>query len=345
MIKDKLHEITFVKGIAIIWIVVFHIYKDFPDIFLKHGNGEGISFSHFIMLSPLGVNLFVICTGFLLSYSSGNIKKISLPFFMKRLGKLLPLYYFAIVSVLALDWLFGRSNFHYDLLSIIVHLLCLHSLTSYIFDIQGAWWFMGLIFQLYLVFPLCNRYIVLYKFRTIFVVLTLAIISRFINVANVNSNYSLFAFIPDLIFGMFIYRYLWVRGQYRFNCFILLLCFMAVCLIVYIMHNNLSVCSYGYGLPRSFISIGLFYIISYLYKILSRYNLNIHKIILSFGLYSYAIYLLHRPFIYKYIMVSSLYMNRFWLVAIYLSIMLFLGMSLTNFEKLLRRKIKKYGHT
>ena len=342
MKKRKFIEIDFIKGIAIIWIVVFHMYKDSSEYFIPLDNVSGVSFPHLMMCGPLGVNLFVICSGFLLAFSAHGKKETLMAFYSNRLKRLLPLYYCAIIFVLSLDYLFSRDNFFINIPSLLEHIFLVHTYTVNMFDIQGAWWFMGMVVQLYLFFPVL--YILVKKisfFYNFTACLLLAVLARHIHIGNIDTNYSVFAFLPDFLVGMYLYRYDISNKLTNFIVPVILFCAFTMSLFLYLMANDIFIYAHWYGISRSLISMGVFMTLMLVYRFAIKPVSYIVLPIALFGTYSYAIYLFHRPLIYKFVDTASLNLNRYLTIMLFLSCMLLFGRMVTKGEKFFLSYIRR----
>jgi len=330
-------EIDFIKGIAVIWIVMFHIFRDFSEIFVGKNGGDGLSFSHLILSGALGVDLFVICSGFLLanSYEKDNHKpELFDKFFIKRIKRLVPLYYTAILWVLLLDYLIGMENFQLNIFSILLHMIGLHTFTKYMFELQSAWWFMGMIIQLYILSPFIYNIINYYnKFYIFLLFALLTVAARFIEFANINTNYSLFAFLPTFAAGMLWYEYSVSEKRIALKKIEIAYCATSMIFFLIVMHHDISVFSFLFGLARPIVSTGIFLLLIGCYKGVNKICNPIAIVISLFGINSYAIYLFHRPLIFKYITVVSLKMHNIITVSVFLLIMLAVGFILTQLEK------------
>ncbi|MBD2104591.1 acyltransferase [Leptolyngbya sp. FACHB-261] len=174
-----------IKGLAILMVVIYHIWnytKDYPSfaqIIAAASNGSlkdwlEACLDLVSLLGEQGVHFFLIASGFGLAASwwrqYGLLdKKASsfavIPFWKRRLQKLLPFYWAAHALALLLvfihaEWVpFGHEVFNHSSLGVIAAVIA--SLTTlrnivpefYSF-LNGAWWYVGLSVQLYLVFPL-----------------------------------------------------------------------------------------------------------------------------------------------------------------------------------------------
>lgn len=332
----KFQEINFVKGAAIIWIVLFHMYKDFPGYFISGNTFYGNSVSHFIMHGSIGVNLFVICSGFLLSYSATRKNETLFEFYINRLKRLLPLYYCAVAFVLCSDAVIGSDNFSLNWISFFQHIFLVHTFTENMFDIQGTWWYMGMIVQFYLFFPVINS---ITRKVSIFPAITgaflIVIIARQIHFFNIDSNYSVFAFVPDFIFGAYIFRYKMLqKSSKKFITAAFVYSALTAFLYFFIAFwAKESLFSCWSGLARPIIASGFFTGLVIIYNMIIKLAPHINGIFIFWGVYSYAVYLFHRPLIYKFVSTLSPYLYPAITTALFISFMALLGWIITNAEK------------
>lgn len=170
-------DTSIMKGFAIICIV-FHNYFhwlypspgenefDFfssriATFFKMLGNQSGDWFN--ILLSYLGhygVQIFVLVSGFGLTISMINKPRSWESFVLTRLKKLYPLLLSGMVA-LFLGTILMESKLlsHYTMMELKSKLLFIHTLIPNSgLSVNGPWWFFGLIFQLYLLFPLLFRW-------------------------------------------------------------------------------------------------------------------------------------------------------------------------------------------
>lgn len=315
------------KGIAIIWIVVFHVYTDFNIVFCLGTHWLNDFVCRVIMHGALGVDIFVILSGYLLALSCLRKESVQwVPFLKKRFLRIAPLYWFAIISILFLESLIGDGGEIINMQSVLYHFLGIHGLTQYIFDLQGAWWFLTLILQLYLVFPVAWYISKKFRFSTVLISsLTLTILARFVPFANVDGNYSLFAFLPDFIIGIGMANKLpklectlSIKGA--LYCIVALLAFVAG-----IQQDTTIIFGYAYGLLRPFVSFGLFLAMCYVCNLFLLHHDMLVQPLSTYGKYSYAIYLFHRPLIYKWVTLTTPFLPPVLILPLFVIIMLPIG--------------------
>jgi len=186
-------DTSIIKGFAILCIV-FHNYfhwlspspgeNEFDFTPVRIGNlfqmlgdhpGEfvNILFSYF---GHYGVQLFILVSGFGLALSMMNHPRTWESFVVTRLKKLYPLllvgvlfYFFGKILV---D---GKVFSTYEKTELGYKLLFIHTLIPNSgLSLNGPWWFFGLIFQLYLLFPLLFRAMQRWGWKTFWVVCVLS---------------------------------------------------------------------------------------------------------------------------------------------------------------------------
>lgn len=155
---SRLSGVDGLRALAALWVVSYHmeVYSRFyfpqlPAIDLVVRNGF------------LGVSLFLVLSGFCLyvPFAGGKSGSFaSRQFLWRRCKRLLPAYYASLVFALALAFVAGRlTGERMSLRDLIwqafTHAALLHSLfPSTFYALNGAYWSLGLEWQLYLALPL-----------------------------------------------------------------------------------------------------------------------------------------------------------------------------------------------
>ncbi|MEM7065474.1 MAG: acyltransferase [Cyanobacteria bacterium P01_B01_bin.77] len=179
-------SLPILRGWAIVWIVMYHLlgntkgYVVLPEILpsLFQGNLKLIlesSLQLLISAGDTGVSIFLVISGFGLTaswwkqYGCQGIKSIALvKFWSKRVFKIFPLFWAAVVISTALylinsDWApFGQGIWEQKTLTILGAFLATittvrNVIPDYYYFLNGAWWYIGLALQLYLIFPVLIR--------------------------------------------------------------------------------------------------------------------------------------------------------------------------------------------
>jgi peptidoglycan/LPS O-acetylase OafA/YrhL len=156
----RLPGVDGLRAIAAMWVVFFHITAfsharfghRFPglDLFLRSGS--------------TGVSLFLVLSGFCLyiPFAGGRQHRFHVrEFLIRRSRRLLPAYYTSLIFVLILNlgsfaWLgFKGLSPLQALWQAVAHALLIHPLfTTTFYELNGAYWSLGLEWQLYLSMPL-----------------------------------------------------------------------------------------------------------------------------------------------------------------------------------------------
>ncbi len=155
---SRLAGVDGLRAAAAVWVVLFHI-RVFSGAHLPF---QPLDF--FVRSGSTGVSLFLVLSGFCLYVPfaggrSGRFKTWS--FFVRRARRLLPAYYCSLVLALGLN-LIGGANLGFRPMSagdaaweLGTHVTMLHTLfPSTFYALNGAYWSLGLEWQLYLALPL-----------------------------------------------------------------------------------------------------------------------------------------------------------------------------------------------
>lgn len=177
----RLQWIDLVKGIAILWIVFFHFFKEYAEgrfpipwrplyfaTFLHQyaPSSAGATFAcigraSFVAVAMLGfhaVGVFLVMSGFVLTYSiarTGNPEHGWRGWYRSRLLRLFPVYWMAhlIYLISPFEARYDPIDFRF-VLSLLGDRIYPVGLIEYL---NPAWWYFGLILELYFIFPLLFR--------------------------------------------------------------------------------------------------------------------------------------------------------------------------------------------
>lgn len=155
---SRLAGVDGLRAAAAVWVVLFHI-RVFSGAHLPF---QPLDF--FVRSGSTGVSLFLVLSGFCLylpfaAGRSGRFKTWS--FFVRRARRLLPAYYCSLGLALGLN-LIGGGNLGFGPMSLsdvawqlATHITMVHTLfPSTFYALNGAYWSLGLEWQLYLALPL-----------------------------------------------------------------------------------------------------------------------------------------------------------------------------------------------
>lgn len=204
---SRLFYIDVIRFLAIFLVTGFHVAR-FIQFDKLHSFGL-IFKNAFINGGWLGCCLFFLISGYCLCFKyNDNVKYFD--FLKNRLIKIIPTYYIAIII-----WYFlvkmGIAPKPIDISAILTHIFLVHNFdNSNFYSISGVFWFLGVLFNFYLIFPF------LYKLqsKTKFGLETLALIlfvitvciSSFFNIKTHVLNKSILINLPCFIFGMTLYK-------------------------------------------------------------------------------------------------------------------------------------------
>jgi peptidoglycan/LPS O-acetylase OafA/YrhL len=157
--QRRLDAIDGLRAFAALWVVLFHM-RAFSGAHL--GGVPGLDL--FVRSGSTGVSLFLVLSGFCLfvPFAGGRLHRFTTgPFMVRRARRLLPAYY-ATLAVLVVAYLVANGRLglaRFSLLGmggqVFTHLTLTHPLTSSTFyGLNGAYWSLGLEWELYLTLPL-----------------------------------------------------------------------------------------------------------------------------------------------------------------------------------------------
>ncbi|HMC79365.1 MAG TPA: acyltransferase [Acidimicrobiia bacterium] len=157
--RPRLHGIDGLRAFAALWVVLFHI-RAFSGAQLTGVPGLDL----FIRSGSTGVSLFLVLSGFCLylPYAGGRLSRFSSGrFFARRCRRLLPAYYATLAVILLV---YALASGHAGLAHMsaaglagqaAAHLTLVHQLLpSTFYGLNGAYWSLGLEWELYLTLPL-----------------------------------------------------------------------------------------------------------------------------------------------------------------------------------------------
>lgn len=157
---SRLPGIDGLRAVAALWVVLFHIQAFSHARFGHHLPGLDL----FLQSGSTGVSLFLVLSGFCLyiPFAGGRQERFrTREFLVRRCRRLLPAYYTSLVFVLILNlgafaWLGFRGLSPLQALwQAVAHATLIHPLfPTTFYELNGAYWSLGLEWQLYLTMPL-----------------------------------------------------------------------------------------------------------------------------------------------------------------------------------------------
>lgn len=331
-----------VKGVAVLWIALYHCL-------LAYGSGKIpwpitlYSFSDYLRLGahrsalgnlvhaaagiiaaiiqrgPQAVGVFILFSGFGLTYSLVRRGKSKAPWttwYRRRLTRLFPVYWVAHIIFLVSPFtvLHGHIDYRF-LLSFVGDRV--YPVEKMFFYFVPAWWFIGLLIELYLFYPLLFRLMERMgwiKYLGLCIVLSVA--SRFIldDVVKANGYYEMGAFFVcrlwEFAAGMTLGKLMAERPEWTLEGLLSWKGFVAGA-IVYVLGVYFYQPNFLYLFSDGLTSMGLSAVMIPLAYLADRLP-GLGKALAKTGVYSYSIYLLHQPYVmYAGNMIRSQSMGAF----------------------------------
>jgi peptidoglycan/LPS O-acetylase OafA/YrhL len=338
-----------VKALTILWIAWYHI-----DQLMLPANHEVWSIRTLASFGFAGVNVFLLLSGLALTLSITKVyinsakSWISIPwgkFFIRRILRIYPLYIFCHILFFITGYLAGKYT---DMPLDLGFLLSITGLRvffpQYFWYGPDAFWFVGLIIQLYLLFPILFLLLVkLKKIKFLVMVFMLCAVSRFIT-SNSEAKYVLMLglstnHLAEFCMGMFIGSALLKKESTIFQInlkrkVIFIYLFLSVMFGIFLYYQPISLiwtlCS---DLVLALISLLCLISIALSIKCVSL----IYKFLIILGRISYGFYLLHSPPIRPvFAGLKTFGLHDFWLLTtLYLLSIIILSFVLTYIENLI----------
>jgi peptidoglycan/LPS O-acetylase OafA/YrhL len=326
-VVNRLYWLDGMKGISILLIVLFHFFsaydtgrypwplgiERFPS-FIRQCAGSSFAqtiscfldacCASILQRGPHAVGVFLILSGFGLTYSltkTGNPKDGWLRWYGKRLLRLFPMYWMAHVVYLISPLVYRQDPIDYRFfLSLLGDRV--FPVDKMFYYINPAWWFFGLLIELYLVFPLLFR--LLQRIgppRYLAVCGVTTMVSQYIltGVLQANGDYAQGAFFGarlwEFALGMSlaaIYR----RSPMLVEQWLFSRRTLAAGTVIYVLGIISYQPTFTYIWSDGFIATGFFIITGHVVKAACRARW-LGSVLMTVGVYSYGLYLLHQPYV------------------------------------------------
>ncbi len=340
--KTRLNWPDTVKGLAILWIAYFHGFKEYAGSnfpgplsgsFWAHSCGAAVAggattaclvraaFVGFSFLGYHAVGVFLLLSGFALSF--GQTRKGGsvdwLAWYRSRLLRLFPLYWVAHLFYLVSP---GYDPIDYRfVLSFLGDRV--YPLPEMAYYANPAWWYFGLLVQLYLVFPVL--FVLLQRWGPGWLMLAAAVVtffSRYLFLFPLGSQASdallggalftcrLFEFSAGMVLGS-----AYARDCERMQRWLASPLALGLGAVLYVG----AIYSYGssatYIVTDALVGVGLSLVMIFLAIQIDRVP-RLQVVLGTVGMYSYGLYLLHQPYmIWLGIRLGALPLPVFFLIA------------------------------
>lgn len=322
--KPRLDWLDVIKGVSILWIVFFHIFGTYVHDQVPSPIGPAYLQRYMsycgatdlpstavcavqaiaVAIARLGfhaVGVFLLLSGFGLTFTlAGPPSSGWAPWYWRRCLRLFPMYWVAhliyLISPLAarpepIDYRF--------LLSALGDRV--YPIYSIFYYANPAWWYFGLLLQLYLIFPVLFRLLQRLgttRFLVLCVGFTIATRYVIVNVIPLPAAYVQGAFcgarLWEFAAGMALGAVMRTDPErisallFRSGIFVLGIFLYAAGLYSYASMTT-------YALTDGFIGMGLFVILAHLARLIV--NVSGGALLARIGAYSYGLYLIHQPYV------------------------------------------------
>jgi peptidoglycan/LPS O-acetylase OafA/YrhL len=329
--QSRMIWIDRVKGIAILWIVFFHFFNSYANNrfpwFIRGGFfSKFISAcsphsslamlqcrleSIFVLAIDLGyhaVGVFILLSGLGLTFALARF--VDPPsgwtgWYRDRLLRLYPMYWAAHIAYLVTPFAWTREPIDYRFLLSLAGDRFYPAETLFYY-LNTAWWYFGLLIQLYLVFPLLFRMLQKIGPATFLVITGLVtLISRYLLLCvlpHVDGAYvqgaffgcRLFEFTLGMVIGLYLRRDRVAFERLLFSTPTLLIG-VAIYASAFLTYHS----SATYTFSDPMLTTGLFVIVAHFASALGRAP-SIASPIARVGFYSYGLYLIHQPLVFYF---------------------------------------------
>ncbi len=292
---EKSARLEYVDGLKVVMILCV-LLKHLPEYLeIKSNNFWGF----WSEWGGAGVSGFIILSGFGLTYSmlAKSLTEVKFTsFFWKRFLRIVPLYYIALFTYLLIVDLLQPQN-------LLAHVFLIHTFFKDFCHNPGSLWFIGLIIQCYLVFPLAYKLFSQNRGRILLSIAAVFVYALGIILTN-NGFYvsdSFLSFVIEFVLGMNLARqaYEGKIKQYSASAVVMLTIIELVCFLTLIQTSLLKELPYYIHFSITTLSrICFFIVILNIFLLLEKRWKHFKRLIpllSAMSLASYSVYLFHRP--------------------------------------------------
>ncbi|MDR3556780.1 MAG: acyltransferase [Syntrophobacteraceae bacterium] len=345
-----------VKGLAVLWIALYHCllaygsgqipwpitigsFGDYMrpaaklSTLVKLGHAAAGIMAAIIQRGPQAVGVFILFSGFGLTYAlvkRGPSRAPWTTWYRRRLTRLFPVYWVAHIIFLVSPFTVIQNHIDYRfLLSFLGDRV--YPVEKMFFYLVPAWWFMGLLIELYIFYPLLYKLLERMgwtKYLVLCMVLSAA--SRYIlnDVLQANGYYEMGGFFVcrlwEFAAGMVLGKLMAERADWTLQRLLSWKALLAGIFIYWLglfFYQPNFLYFFSYGLT----SLGLSVVMIHLAYLLDRLP-GPGKALAKTGVYSYSIYLLHQPYVmYAGRIIRSAGMGAFLAIACSVTVLIVLG--------------------
>lgn len=325
--SPRLSWVDITKGISIYWIALFHFFITYDNgkhpwplklaaipsfvrdcahgsLWVEMGCSIDALLAAFFQRGSQAVGVFVVLSGFGLTYAlakTGHPQGGWVNWYKRRLLRLFPMYWLSHILILISPFTYLHDPVDYRFFLSLMGDRVYPAETLFYYYVP-AWWFFGLLVELYIVFPLLFRsmqklgpvrFLALSAFTTI--------VSRYIlfDVLHSHGNYSqgaffgarLWEFAAGMVLAFYYRHHPALVEEHLFSR--LTLC---AGIVLYTLGTYSYQPTFTYTLTDAFTGIGLFIIIANVSRRM-EFLPTLRSALVYIGAYSYGIYLLHQPYV------------------------------------------------
>jgi peptidoglycan/LPS O-acetylase OafA/YrhL len=315
-----------IKALSILWIAFFHFFTTWSDKRLPSPLAAGYFDTFFAGCAPSGiastlrcsaeaglgafgqlgfhaVSVFLVMSGFGLAASAAGRPQVDWRgWFRGRFLRLYPMYWVAHVIVILAPFAWFPEPVDARIIPSLLGLRFWPPISSNFYYLNAAWWYFGLLIQLYLVFPLLwmsLRRIGAVRFFVLTLVATLAMRAALIFLWPTDGLWiqggffggRLVEFSGGMVLGMLHRRDPEALESRLFSRSVLVVG-IAVYAVALWCHQSLA----GYVVSDALVAAGLFVLLAAAARVMTAkggLGLRLSRV----GAFSYGLYLLHQPFL------------------------------------------------
>ena len=157
---DYLPALTGLRGVAAAWVLLFHLWEfsGSPSLALRLAH-HTIDFTPLVSCGFLGVDLFFVLSGFLLSipFHRSMLRRTPAPslltFWERRCRRVLPAYYLQLAIIIAVTLFVGDAA-SLTSTNLISHVLLAQNFVPIRETLNGVYWSMPIEWDFYVILPL-----------------------------------------------------------------------------------------------------------------------------------------------------------------------------------------------
>jgi peptidoglycan/LPS O-acetylase OafA/YrhL len=286
MYKKYQNYLTFGRGISIIMVISVHYLQSFPT--------QLASFTNYILaILPFGVQLFFIISSISLIINFENKKEKKFFFYLRRLFRIAPMYYFGI-------FLYNFNNKDLHISDIVSNIFFLHGFwPSGNNNVVPGGWSIATEMTFYAIFPFLLNFLKKNKDYTIILFFLLfLVIFGMLKILTFLNHYELIlnpilgnTLAQFIVFYITMFFFLKNKKYFKSNQINIFICVISFTLSIISINNLFHYQVLNSHIAKLFFVTVFFYIfINFIknFKLISKKNL-----IFKIGICSYSMYILH----------------------------------------------------